>query len=89
MRTFAVILAAVALAACGPVRPDPPVVPKIVHVTVEKIVPVPASLTVPCEVYQVQAQTYGAAILAANKRKASLEACNKRLAEIRALGAKP
>lgn len=89
MRTLALTLAVLALTACGPVRPDPPVVPKIVRVTVEKIVPVPASLTAPCEVYQVKAQTYGQAVEAANKRKASLEACNVRMAEIRALGQKP
>lgn len=85
MRCLALILAVLALTACGNVRPDPPVVPKIVHVTVEKIVPVPARLTAPCEVYQIKAQTYGEAVAAANKRKASLDACNLRMAEIRAL----
>lgn len=89
MRSTLLILASLLLVGCGPTRPDPPVVPKVVYVAVEKIVPVPEKLTEPCDVYQVKAQTYGEAVAAANKRKASLEACNKQLAEIRALGNKP
>lgn len=87
MRCLALIAAALALAACQTTKP--PVVPQIVRIPVETIVPVPAKLSAPCEVYQVKAQTYGEAIEAANKRLASLVECNKRMAEIRALGKQP
>ncbi|MGQ4661330.1 Rz1-like lysis system protein LysC [Lysobacter sp. F6437] len=79
----ALILALLALTACQ-TCPEPPL-PEKVYITVEKLVEVPEELTRPCDVYQVKASTYGEAIIAANKRKASLEACNARLKQIRGL----
>ena len=76
------ILVAALLAGC---QTCPEIVPEKVYITVEKIVAVPAELTAPCDVYQVKASTYGEAILAANKRKAALEACNDRMKQIRSL----
>jgi hypothetical protein len=63
-----------------------PVVPKIVRVTVEKIVPVPEALTEPCDEVPTREQTLGEAVRVANARLASLKACNGKLAEIRGLG---
>lgn len=63
-----------------------PVVPKIVRVPVEVIVPVPAKLTEPCDEVPKRDDSYGEAIRLANARLASLKACNGKLTEIRGLG---
>lgn len=81
MRGAALILA-LALAGCRTI-PGPP---QVVEVVVEKIVGVPAGLTAACDEVAKQADTYGEAIRLANTRLESLKACNKRMAEIRALG---
>ncbi len=71
------------LAGCQTIRP--PVVPRIVRVPVEVIVPVPSKLTEPCNEVAKQGESYGEAIRLANARLASLKACNGKLAEIRGL----
>ncbi len=71
------------LTGCQTIRP--PVVPRIVRVPVEVIVPVPAQLTEPCDEVAKQDDTYGEALRLANARLASLKACNGKLAEIRGL----
>lgn len=81
MRRAALILV-LALAGCRTI-PGPP---QVVEVVVEKLVPVPAGLAAPCDEVAKQSDTYGEAIRLANTRLESLKACNKRLAEIRALG---
>ena len=88
MRLAAVTLALALLAGCQ-TTPPPLVVPKIVYVTVKEVVPVPDELTKPCGEYVIKRQSYGEAIVAANKRKAYGQECSKRMAEIRALGRKP
>lgn len=79
----AALAAAVMLAGC---QTKGPVVPKIVRVPVEVIVPVPAALTEPCDEVPVRAQTIEEAVRVANARLASLKACNGKLREIRGLG---
>lgn len=80
-RAAALIL--LVLASC---KTTEPVVPKIVRVPVEKIVPVPPELTEPCDEVPVRGQTVEEAIRLANARLASLKACNGKLREIRGLG---
>lgn len=75
-------LAILLLAGC---QTPGPVVPKIVRVPVEVIVPVPAALTEPCDEVPVKAQTVEEAVRLANARLASLKACNGKLREIRGL----
>lgn len=84
MRTVALILV-FALTGC---KTAPHVVkaPEIVKVQVREIVPVPDELTKLCAIYEVKESTYGEAVTAANKRKASLEECNARMKKIRELG---
>ena len=79
----ALIALSLLLTACGPAKPN---IPEVVYVTVEKIVPVPAKLTKRVPVYQVQDQSIGEAVKAANLRKVGLETCNARLGEIEGLG---
>ena len=74
---------AMALAGCASRQP---VLPKTVYVTVEKLVPVPAELTAPCDEVEKRGNTYGEAVRLANARLASLKACNAEKAEIRKLG---
>lgn len=81
MRAAALIL--LLLAGC---QSKGPVVPKTVRVPVEKIVPVPAALTEPCDEVPKRAETVEEAVRLANARLASLKACNARLGEIRGLG---
>ena len=72
-----------ALAGCQscPVAP-----PKVVHVTVEKIVKVPAELSVDCDPVPKRENSLGEAVRLANSRGASLAECNARMARIRSLG---
>lgn len=82
MRRAAVILT-LALAGCATGRvPDPP---ETVEVIVERIVPVPARLTEACDTVPKRSNTVGEAVRLANARLASLNECNKRMAEIRGL----
>lgn len=82
MHRIGLILALVALTACQsqPIKP-----PKVVEVVVEKIVPVPAALTEPCQQHEPKAKTVAEAVRLANQRKASLDECSARMARIRGL----
>jgi hypothetical protein len=81
MRAAAIVL--LVLAGC---QSKGPVVPKVVRVPVDRIVPVPPALTEPCDEVPVKAQTVEEAVRVANARLASLRHCNGKLAEIRRLG---
>ena len=83
MRILAVT-AAMALAGCQ-TTPDLPQPPKVVEVVVEKIVPVPAALTEPCQQPAKAANTVQEAVRLANERKAALDECSARMARIRGL----
>lgn len=63
--------------------------PKTATIVVEKLVPVPAKLTVPCDEVPKKSESYGEAIRLANSRLASLHECNARMTEIRNLGRSP
>lgn len=76
-----IFLVVISLTGCA----SRPVVPKVVRVQVPTYVALPANLTKDCDVYQVRGQTVGEAVVAANKRKAALDACNERLKAIRGL----
>lgn len=82
MRSLGVI-ALLALAACRTVEPIQP--PKVVEVVVEKIVPVPAPLTEPCQQPVKQSNTVEEAVRLANVRKAALDECSARMEKIRGL----
>jgi hypothetical protein len=88
--SLAVILAA-ALPLCGfgscSKRASPPVLPKVVTVTVEKQVPVDPRLTRPCPAKRADSRTVEAVVAAYNANIAALEDCDGRMSEIRALGA--
>lgn len=83
MRILAVA-AVLVLAGCQ-TTPDLPQPPKVVEVVVEKIVPVPAALTEPCQQPAKTANTVQEAVRLANERKAALDECSARLARIRGL----
>lgn len=82
------LTALLALAAGCTHNPPMPEPPKVVRVTVKEMVAVPAELTQPCDEIAKKGNTYGEAIRLANARKASIQECNKRMAEIRELGNK-
>jgi len=81
MRAVVLILLA-ALAGCksAPILP-----PKVVEVVVEKLVPVPKSLTEPCQQPAKQDSTVKEAVRLANARKAALDECSGRMQKIRSL----
>lgn len=83
MRILAVA-AVLALTGCQ-TTPDLPQPPKVVEVVVEKVVPVPASLTEPCQQPAKAANTVQEAVRLANERKAALDECSARMARIRGL----
>lgn len=85
MRRPALIVLVILLALAG-CQSCPVVPPKVVHVTVEKIVPVPAELTADCDPVPKRDNSLGEAVRLANSRGASLAECNGRMARIRALG---
>ena len=78
------IAAVLVLAGCK-TCPDRPQVPEIVKVPVRTTVPVPAGLTAPCPVARAESRTVEAVVSAYNANVENLEACNRRLQEIRAL----
>ena len=82
MRAAALTL--LVLAGCQ-TTPDLPQPPKVVEVVVEKIVPVPASLTEPCQQPTKAANTVQEAVRLANERKAALDECSRRMERIRGL----
>ena len=67
-------------------KPEPPVMPKIVTVTVEKQVPVDDRLTSPCPATRANTRTVEAVVAAYNANITALEDCDGRMSEIRALG---
>lgn len=77
-----ILLATTGFTSCQP-KPCPP--PVIVKVPVRTTVPVPAELTAPCPVAKAQSRTVEAVVSAYNANVENLEACNRRLQEIRAL----
>lgn len=62
-----------------------PTPPKVVYVTVEKTVGVPAELSRDCQAIPKQDNTYAEAVRLANARGAANEECTSRMRKIRAL----
>jgi hypothetical protein len=90
MSRLLIILAVTLLPACASRQPVLPKVPETVTVVVEKYVTVPEELTEACPLYEPKENTYFEAKRLALLRRESLEACNRKLAQIRALsGEKP
>ncbi|WP_141057090.1 hypothetical protein [Stenotrophomonas rhizophila] len=67
-------------------KPEKPTIPEVVHVTVEKLVPVDGRLTKPCPAKRAESRTIEAVVSAYNANIATLEDCDSRMSEIRALG---
>lgn len=67
-------------------KPEKPQIPEVVHVTVEKQVPVDERLTKPCPVSRAASRTVEAVVAAYNANITTLEDCDGRMSEIRALG---
>lgn len=86
MRIHSAALIALGLLAGCAHEPEKPKLPEVVHVTVEKLVPVDARLTKPCPVSRAQSRTVEAVVAAYNRNIATLEDCDTRMSEIRALG---
>jgi hypothetical protein len=86
MRSLALIIV-LGLSACAS-RPAVILPPKIVHVPVIQLAPVPAALTAPCDTVPKRANTIGEAARLANARLASIQECNKRLRQIREIAPK-
>ncbi len=78
------IAAVLVLAGCQ-TCPDRPPVPEIVKVPIRTTVPVPAELTTPCPIARAESRTVEAVVSAYNANVETLEACNRRLQEIRSL----
>lgn len=87
IHSLALILA---LPLCGfgscSTKADPPVLPKVITVTVDKQVPVDPRLTRPCPAKRADSRTVEAVVAAYNANIATLEDCDGRMSEIRALG---
>ncbi|WP_281915980.1 Rz1-like lysis system protein LysC [Caldimonas thermodepolymerans] len=84
MRLIAATAAALLLAGCQ-TCPERPQVPEVVKVPVRVTVPVPTELSAPCPVARAESRTVGAVVSAYNANVEHLEACNRKLSEIRAL----
>lgn len=82
MRLIAATAAALLLAGC---QTCPERVPDVVKVPVRVTVPVPAKLTEPCPVQRAESRTVESVVGAYNANIEHLEACNRKLGEIRAL----
>lgn len=85
MRMLSAAAAALLLAGCQSCPERPPVLTEIVKVPVRTTVPVPAELSAPCKVAKAENRTVEAVVSAYNANVENLEACNRRLQEIRAL----
>lgn len=82
----ALTLIVLLLSACrDDVKPDAPVVPEVVRVTVDRIVDVPADLTGDCGNDSVREQTYAEAKRLALVRDEYLKECTQRMRKIRGL----
>lgn len=86
MRIHSVALIALALLTGCAHKPEKPKLPEVVHVTVEKLVPVDERLTKPCPAKRAASRTVEAVVAAYNANIATLEDCDSRMSEIRALG---
>ena len=84
MRALILTAALLVLAGCQ-TCPDRPQVPEVVKVPVRTTVPVPAELTAPCPVARAESRTVEAVVSAYNANVETLEACNRKLQEIRTL----
>lgn len=82
MRLIAATAAVLLLAGCNTC---PERMPEVVKVPVRVTVPVPAPLTEPCQVARAESRTVEAVVSAYNANVEHLEACNRKLSEIRAL----
>ncbi len=81
-----ITIAALLLSACRhDVKPDTPVAPEVVRVTVDRLVEVPADLTADCGNDSVREQTYAEAKRLAIVRDEYLRECTQRMRKIRAL----
>lgn len=84
--TLAAVLPLCGFGCCNKARkPD---MPKVVYVTVEKLVASPAALTQLCPITRAQDRTVEQVVSAYNANILSLQQCNKQLGEIRQLGSK-
>jgi len=81
----AALIALALLTSCAH-EPEKPKLPEVVHVTVEKLVPVDARLTKPCPAKRAESRTIEAVVSAYNANLLTLEDCDTRMSEIRALG---
>lgn len=63
-----------------------PKLPEVVHVTVEKQVPIDARLTKPCPAKRATSRTVEAVVDAYNANLIVLQDCDNRMGEIRSLG---
>jgi hypothetical protein len=88
MIRIAILAGLLLLAGCANRPPVLPEVPKTVTVVVEKYVTVPDELTAACPEYAPREQSYNEAKRLALIRLESIQACNKQLERIRALGDK-
>lgn len=66
-------------------KPEQPKLPEVVHVTVEKLVPVDARLTKPCPTTRAKSRTIEAVVIAYNANLVTLQDCDSRMSEIRQL----
>lgn len=82
MRLIAAPIVALLLAGC---QTCPERLPEVVKVPVRVTVPVPAELSAPCPVARAESRTVEAVVSAYNANVEHLEACNRKLGEIRAL----
>jgi len=66
-------------------KPEQPKLPEVVHVTVEKLVPVDVRLTRPCPGKRAESRTVEAVVEAYNANLVTLQDCDSRMGEIREL----
>ncbi len=78
------LMSVLVLAGCK-TCPGRPQAPEIVKVPVRTTVPVPAELTATCPIARAESRTIEAVVTAYNANVETLEACNRKLQEIRAL----
>ncbi|MBN5087624.1 hypothetical protein JY460_05845 [Stenotrophomonas maltophilia] len=85
MRFHPAALMLLVLAGCTH-KPERPKLPEVVHVPVEKLVPVDARLTKPCPAKRATSRTVEAVVAAYNANLIVLQDCDNRMGEIRSLG---
>lgn len=81
------LIAAAAVLMLTACQTCPERLPEVVKVPVRVTVPVPEKLTAPCPVARAETRTVEAVVQAYNANVEQLEACNRKLGEIRALPA--